>query len=120
MNGNAAEQPFKICGACRRAWPTWEEFAADGDVHLLGLQAVPDVPDASVLIFDHRCGSTVSVLTKRLYHLLPHHPAEEWPSLRDGPECGRHCLTLGDNAPCDKHCRNARDRDILRLVERMR
>ncbi len=120
MTDAAAEKPFKVCGACSRAWNTWEEFAADGELRLLGLQAVPDVPDASVLIFDHRCGSTVSVLTSRLHHLLPEHPAADWPSLRDGPECARHCFALTDHAPCERHCRNARDRDILKLVEGMR
>ena len=115
----AASAVFKVCGACLRPWPTWEDFVADPGVKLLGLQALPDVPDASVLVFEHRCGSSISVLTKRLLHLLPLPDAgeEDWPSLRGTDECRRHCLSLADHAPCDRQCRNARDRELLTLVE---
>ena len=40
-------------------------------VRLLGLQAVITNPDFNVLVFEHRCGSSISILTPRLRHLLP-------------------------------------------------
>ncbi len=118
----ASERAFKVCGACRQPWATWEEFVGDPGVRLLGLQALPDVPDASVLVFEHRCGSSISVLTRRLLHLLPLPDAAqaEWPSLRGTAECRRHCFSLEDQAPCDRHCRNARDRELLTLVKDLR
>ncbi len=110
--------PFKRCGACGQAWRTWEDFVGDPAVKLLGLQAVPTVPDASVLVFEHRCGSSISVLTRRLHHLLPaDDPTRAWPSLRGTDECARHCFSLEDHAPCDRHCRNARDRELLAVVQ---
>lgn len=109
---------FKTCGSCRFAWTTWEDFVADRGVRLLGLQALAGVPGASVLVFEHRCGSSVSVLTRRLYHLVPA-PDEAWPSLRGTAQCGRHCLSLTDHALCDRPCSHRRDRDILALVERL-
>lgn len=118
----ASERAFKVCGACRESWRSWEDFAVDPGVRLLGLQALPDVPDASVLVFEHRCGSSISVLTRRLLHLLPLPEAEqaEWPSLRGTAECRRHCFSLDDQAPCDRQCRNARDRELLTLVKELR
>lgn len=114
----AADRSFKRCGACGRRWGSWEEFVADPAVKLLGLQAVPTVPDASVLVFEHRCGGSISVLTRRLHHLLPAgQPEAAWPSLRGTEECARHCFDLADHAPCDRRCSNARDRELLTVVQ---
>lgn len=89
-------------------------------MRLLGLQAVTAVPDANLLVFEHRCGSSVSVLTRRLQRLLPGHPAADWPSLRGSDACRKHCLSLADHAPCDLRCRHTRDRDLLAFVEAMK
>jgi hypothetical protein len=112
-------RPFRVCGSCRRAWQSWDEFVLDQELRLLGLQAVPGRLDASVLVFDHRCGSSVSVLTRRLHHLLPPPPAE-WPPLRGTEQCPGHCLSLEDLAACDRQCSNARDRDLINIVQRLR
>ena len=118
MDISANPRPFKLCGSCGRPWPSWDEFVADPQVRLLGLQAVANVPDASLLVFEHRCGSSISVLTKRLHHLVPD-PHPEWPSLRGTDSCPRHCFALEDHGACDRRCANSRDRDILQLVERI-
>jgi hypothetical protein len=117
--GAATMPAFKVCGACRRGWRTWDEFAADPDVRLLGLQAVTTVADASVLVFEHRCGSSISVLTKRLRHLLPPRTGPELPVLRGTEQCARHCFDLADHARCDRPCHNARDRELLGLVQEL-
>lgn len=117
MDPTTTNRHFKVCGSCRQPWATWDEFVADPAVRLLGLQAVTEVPEASVLVFEHGCGSSVSVLTKRLYHLLPHHPSAEFPSLRGTEACARHCFALGDHAACDRLCVHGRDRDLLKMVE---
>lgn len=100
-----------------QTWDTWESFVADLEVRLLGLQALPSVPEASVLIFEHRCGSTVSVLTKRLHHLLPDDSSADLPSLYGTEECALHCFSLADHSKCDLPCSLSRDREILALVE---
>jgi hypothetical protein len=115
-----AGSPFRACGSCSRIWLGWEEFVLDPELRLLGLQAVPERLDASVLVFEHRCGSSVSVLTRRLRHLLPEPPAADWPSLRGTEECPGHCLSLEDLAACDRPCSNARDRDLIKIVQRLR
>lgn len=109
-------KPFARCGACTHAWRTWEEFVRDPGTRLLGFQGILRVPDANLLVFEHRCGSTVSVLTSRLHHLLPDHPGADWPSLRATIECPGHCLSLADLEACDRPCTNARDRALIRIV----
>jgi hypothetical protein len=107
---------FSACGSCRSNWASWDDFLADPALRLIGLQAYLPLPDANLLVFEHRCGSSVSVLAHRLRHLLP--PAEPGglPSLRGTPACAGHCLSLADLAACDRPCSNARDRALIQLV----
>ena len=78
-------------------------------------------PDFNVLIFEHRCGSSISILTRRLRHLLPE--AE-----RGGPagrllgteQCRGHCRFLNELEACDAPCSNALDRKLILLVQSMR
>lgn len=109
--------PFKVCGSCGHRWPGWDDLLADPQIRLLGLQAVARVPEASVLVFEHRCGSSVSVLAMRLHHLVPEIPAHEWPSLRGTAACPGHCLHQEDQGPCDQRCRHRLDRAVLDLVK---
>jgi len=116
----AAAPVFKVCGSCRHTWRTWEDFVTDPEVRLLGLQSSATVPDATVLVFEHFCGTSVSMLTRRLYHLVPDHPAADWPSLRGSDECPGHCLDRADRAPCSQRCRHSLDRDVMALIIALR
>jgi len=114
-------RPFQICGSCRRPWPTWESFVRDPAVRLLGLQSVVSNPDANLLVFEHGCGSSISILARRLRHLLPEsEPHKPFPHLMAGEQCRKHCLLIEDLEACDAPCRNARDRELILLVLRMK
>lgn len=107
---------FKVCGSCRRTWSTWEEFVTDPEVRLLGLQSRASLPEATVLVFEHFCGSSVSILASRLHHLVPHHPGARWPCLCDTDACPGHCLDFRDHGRCVECCRLAMDREILAIA----
>lgn len=112
-----AIRPFRTCGSCHFEWPTWRDFLQDVRVRLLGLQAAEQSPDSSLFVFEHRCGTTVSVLAKRLRFLLDD-PEEggDLPSLLGSEECRQHCQSLEDWEVCDRPCVNARDRRLLQLI----
>ena len=113
--------PFQICGSCKRAWTSWDSFVLDPAVRLLGLQAVFTNRDFNVLVFEHRCGSSISVLAPRLRHLLPEPEPGDPPARLLGTEqCRGHCLRLEDLEACDAPCANARDRELILLVQRMK
>ena len=113
---------FRTCGSCGQAWPSWEAFVCDPDVRLLGLQAILKLPDANLLVFEHCCGSSVSVLASRFRQFLP--DSQDFSgrsSLRGTDQCSGHCLHLENLQQCDQPCINARDRRlILRLLEMKR
>lgn len=113
--------PFQTCGSCRRAWETWESFVLDPAVRLLGLQAVITNPDVNLLVFEHGCGSSVSILSRRLRHLLPDpEPGDPSTRLLGTEQCRGHCLRLEDLEACDAFCSNARDRELILLVQRIK
>jgi hypothetical protein len=121
MTVECAARPFQMCGSCKCAWSTWDSFVLDPAVRLLGLQSVITNPDINLLVFEHGCGSSISILSRRLRHLLPE-PQAGAPSARllGTDQCRGHCLLLEDLAACDAPCSNARDRELILLVQRMK
>ncbi len=51
---------FRVCSSCGYVWRTREEFLLDPGIELLGLQAA-DRPDGNLLVFEHRCGGSLSL-----------------------------------------------------------
>ncbi len=116
---HSAGQPFRTCGSCQKKWMHWQDFVLDPGLRLLGLQAYPSLPDTNLLVFEHRCGTSVSVLASRLRAALGD-PNDNpgLPLLYGTEECRGRCRSLDDLQACDRDCINARDRRLLlRLIE---
>jgi hypothetical protein len=112
---------FQICGSCRHGWATCDGFLLDPAVRLLGLQAVVSNPEINLLVFEHRCGGSISILSRRLRHLLPERaPGDPAARLLGTEQCRGHCLRLEDLAACNAPCSSARDRELILLVQRMK
>jgi hypothetical protein len=108
---------FRRCGACRRGWQTPEEFLDDPQLLAVGLQVAPHLPESNLLVFEHSCGSSVSVLTRRLRFLLPEpYEGADTTDLYGAQECSLYCRRLEEWALCDRPCVNARDRRLLKLI----
>jgi hypothetical protein len=115
------ENPFRTCGSCRQRWPTAQDFLGDARLRVVGLQVAEHLPESNLLIFEHACGSSVSVRAARLRFLLPD-PAEgqDLPCLYDSDQCQGLCKRLEEWKACDRPCVNARDRHLLQLVLRIK
>jgi len=88
---------------------------------MIGFQAIPGLPDANLLIFVHCCGSTISILAKRLRHILPDpEQAGALPSLFGTDMCNQYCRFIESLEACDRHCVNARDRRLILMLLRMK
>ena len=93
----------------------------DPAVRLLDLQSEIALPDVNLLVFEHGCGSSISILSRRLRHLLREpRPGDPTVRLMGTAECRGHCRYLADLEACDAPCSNARDRKLILLVERMK
>lgn len=117
----ATRRPFRICRSCGARWATLLAFLEDATVRVVGLQVAGHVPDANILIFEHVCGSTVSVRASRLRFLLadPQDGAGR-PTLFGSELCRGFCRSLDDFSTCDRSCANARDRRVLQIVLRIK
>jgi len=116
-----ATEPFRTCGACRRAWPTATSFLTDPNLSIIGLQVAEHLPEANLVVFEHGCGSSVSVRTSRLRFLLPD-PGEgsEATDLFGTEHCQGLCRQQAEWAACDRPCVNARDRHLLQILLRIK
>jgi hypothetical protein len=78
---------------------------------------VPNLPDGNLLVFDHACGTSISVPVRRVRRHLPDLEEEALPSARLSlEECRRHCPDLDDLVACERACVKARDRRIVQLI----
>ena len=113
--------PFQKCGSCGRTWEHWRDFILDPGVRLLGFQAVFSLPDANLIVFEHRCGSTISVLSKRLRPFFPGIENEKpLPALFDSEVCNQYCRHVENLQICDRPCANARDRRMIHILLKMK
>jgi hypothetical protein len=111
-----APAPFRLCGSCMTEWPSWYDFVVDPEIRLLGLQAVPNVPDGNLLVFDHACGTSISLLVRRIRPFLEQEDVSHPEEPLGYEECRRHCPELKDLVACDRPCVKARDRAIVRAI----
>ena len=113
----APTAPIRTCGSCGSQWQRWNDFFQDPKVRILGLQVVPDLPEANLMVFEHACGSTISVLASRLRHLVAgSRPAADAPSLYGSDACGQECRLIENLNLCDRRCRNSTDRQLAILI----
>jgi hypothetical protein len=115
------DEPFQKCGSCGKTWAGWQEFVFDPSVLMLGFQAFVPVPDANLLVFEHRCGSSISILARRLRHLgAPEGCQADDPVLFGTETCNEYCRDIKDLRACDRPCANARDRRVVQLLFKMK
>ena len=123
MNGESSSwektAPCCVCGRCQKQWTVWREFLVDPEVQLLGLQLVQSMPDRNLLVFDHTCGTSISVLVNQL---RPFMPSSEDTGGADSAEpvsseeCTRLCVDLEQLVACDRPCPRARDRRLAQAI----
>ena len=107
-------EPFRRCRVCGAQWHSLEHFLADPSLRLVGLQAVPKVPTASALVFNHnRCG-TISIKTSLLRELLD----MPGPAAGEDEPCEGCFRDLDELAACRKACTIACDRRLTGEIQR--
>ena len=104
---------------CNKTWRTWQGFVADPDIQVVGLQAVPSVPRANVLVFLHKgCGS-ISVKTSTLRDLMGEPGSSNRDRGLENEPCDGCFRDLEDLAKCQKACVIAGDRRLtLELLKK--
>jgi hypothetical protein len=113
--------PFKECGSCHKKWEEWQDFVRDPEVRLLGFQGSTRLPDTNLLVFHHRCGTSISVFAKNLRHILPQDVQElQFPVLYGDETCSQYCREIENLKICKRSCANARDRHLILTILEMK
>lgn len=105
---------FKQCSNCGFEWLTREQWLRDPLLELVGYQVSFKALKTGILLFNHRCRTTLA-----LY-------ASDFEDLYDGPvfkeratgtdDCPGYCLHQDNLAPCPARCECSYVRNIIQLI----
>ena len=107
---------FKKCSLCDETWDNYSTFLSDPTIHIIGYQVSFENLVAGLLLFNHSCGTTLSL------------EVGDFKILQDGPiyteratgskECPGHCQHEKDLDPCPAKCECAYVRDIIQVIKK--
>ena len=107
---------FKICHSCPCQWETREDFLSDPDIEAIGYQVFFENLKLGLFLFNHSCGTTLSIEAKYLLDLYkgPFHPDRK-PGKRK--KCPGLCLNENILNPCSDECRCAFVSKTLKILK---
>lgn len=111
----ALDKEFKKCSSCGQGWVTRENFFEDPALKLIGYQVNLDHLEEGYLLFNHSCGTTLSVIAgafKDLYH----GPIFS-ERLTNTDECPQYCLRKAELRACPAKCECAYVREIIQIIK---
>lgn len=107
---------FKQCSMCRHPWRNRDDFLADPDLEIIGYQACFDSITDGLFLFNHQCGTTLSVKVEDFDDLYEGERYEQAATGTD--ECSGFCLDMQELKACSASCRYAYVRDIIQLIKK--
>ena len=115
MNTALDRVSFKKCSVCKKVWVTRDDFLYDTEVSIVGYQVHFDELTEGLFLFNHSCGSTISLM------------AGAFRDLYDGPmfqarmtgsdDCPGYCISKSELRPCPAKCECAYVREIIQLIK---
>jgi len=115
MNTDIENMPFKTCHVCNKAWTNRNEFLDDGDITIIGYQVHFKELTEGLFLFNHFCGSTISVRAGLFKDLYSGPMFEE--RLTGTDECSGYCLVEHELRPCPAKCDCAYAREIVQIIK---
>ncbi len=105
--------PFKRC-SCGTVWMTRQVFLDDSDVTLVGYQVDFEALHLGMILFNHRCRTTMS-MDAGLFRDL--HSGPVFTKRATGSEsCPGHCVHRDNLERCPVECECAYIREILQII----
>jgi len=108
---------FKTCQTCAYRWMTRADFLTDNHISLVGYQVNFNKLEAGLFLFNHNCGTTLSMQVKDFKDLY------NGPIYRDRctgkEECPGYCLRKDKLDPCLAKCECAFVREIMQLIKQI-
>jgi hypothetical protein len=105
---------FKNCTVCDLTWKDRESFLSDPDIELIGFQTNSDLLNKGLFLFNHLCGTTLSIQVKMFASLYKGLKFKN--ILIDTEQCQGYCLDESDLRPCGEECKFALGREIIQII----
>lgn len=106
---------FKKCTNCEHIWDTRNSFLADPGIKIIGYQADFRELTEGLFLFNHTCGTTVSIKAQFFIDLNDRPIFQD--RLTDGEECLGYCHIRNNLLPCHSKCECAYVREVLQVVK---
>ena len=105
------QQVFKKCQNCSALWRERSDFVGDETVNLIGYQPNFVKLSKGLFLFNHSCGTTLSVNVHKFSDLYPGPIFTN--SLSGSSDCLGYCLHKNDLRPCPAKCECAYVRFVI-------
>lgn len=105
---------FKQCNTCGEQWKTRDAFLSDNDIEVIGYQVFFQNLRLGLFLFNHSCGTTMSVEAEKLLDLYTGPVYTE--RKNDGRKCPGRCLNENIMSPCSDECRCAFISQIMQTI----
>jgi len=106
---------FKKCPCCRFEWKKRDDFLYDKDLEIIGYQSNLDALELGLLLFNHKCGTTLSVSVEGFRDLYDGPVYSE--SKTGGGECPGYCLHRDELRRCPTKCACAWARELVQIIK---
>jgi len=104
------------CPVCSKKWESVEDFISDPETKIVGYQVNFDNLKLGFLLFDHVCGTTISLQVEEVKHLYDGPIYIERKTL--GEECPTYCIKQSELRPCPAKCECAWVREVISILEK--
>jgi hypothetical protein len=105
---------FKVCSMCKFDWQNELSFLRDAGVSYYGYQVFTEKLEEGLFLFEHACGTTLSVFVESFLDLYNGPVYEK--SLMGTKECPGYCLDEKETRLCVNECNCAHVRHIMQKL----
>jgi len=106
---------FKTCPSCEKLWPTRQQFIDDPRLKLIGYQVNFKELKTGLFLFNHSCGTTMSLKVEKFVDLYDGPVFTERKTGSD--QCLGLCLHRSELRPCPAKCECAFVREIIQILK---
>ncbi|OVE77943.1 hypothetical protein BVX99_01040 [bacterium F16] len=110
-----SEKLFSRCSTCGYLWKSRDHFLADPRIEMVGYQVQFDELLEGLFMFNHRCGTTLSLKVEIFRNLYNGSVFEE--CQKDEPGCSGMCIHRENLMPCPLHCECSFVREIIQIIK---
>jgi hypothetical protein len=106
---------FKKCAKCGYIWSSPDLYLSDPELRIVGYQANFDSLELGTFMFNHSCGTTMSILAKEFVDLYTGYIHKN--RATGSRKCPKYCFCQDELKPCTVKCECAYIRKVGFIIQ---